>query len=218
MGHTTDSRGALTATPTPTQTVADLQAGYDRVEQIGGLLKGSASDRGALTGAAVADGWLFAQPNGLLQRVPGGWRLVGSHQKVVSRTMSATNQFSDRTAYTDFPVTADAAALQIQFEKVASESKLVLDVRAAANLASGLEQDIYIALNIALVGGSAADYQVARYRFPTATNRQNITGIVEVVGLGAGTYTIKPRVRSSSAAQVLFTASDHLHYSVTETM
>jgi len=61
MGNTKAANGALTASPTPTQTVADLQAGYDRIEEIGGLLKGTSGQRNALTSSQVSEGWIFAE-------------------------------------------------------------------------------------------------------------------------------------------------------------
>ena len=61
MGHSKTASGALTALDTPTQTVEDLQAGYDRIEEIGGLITGTAADRNDLTSAQVKNGWVFAE-------------------------------------------------------------------------------------------------------------------------------------------------------------
>lgn len=61
MGNSKDATGALTATPTPTQTVADLQAGYDRIEQIGGLLRITSAQRQNLTASQTKIGWLIVE-------------------------------------------------------------------------------------------------------------------------------------------------------------
>lgn len=59
MGHIQDADGTLTIQATPTQTVADLQAVADRVEEIGGLLRDPQAERLLLTNSQVKDGWLF---------------------------------------------------------------------------------------------------------------------------------------------------------------
>lgn len=61
MGNTKDATGAVSATPTPTQTVADLQAGYDRIEAIGGLLKVTSQARQNLTASQTKVGWLIVE-------------------------------------------------------------------------------------------------------------------------------------------------------------
>lgn len=61
MGHSLDARGKPTFTPTPTQTVADLQAGADFTEEIGGLIKVTSSERGSLTSADTSVGWLISE-------------------------------------------------------------------------------------------------------------------------------------------------------------
>ncbi|MBD8218193.1 hypothetical protein IFU40_06045 [Microbacterium sp. CFBP 13617] len=61
MGHSKGASGAITVTPTPTQTVADMQAIANRVEEIGGLIAGTAAQRAELTSAEVRNGWIFAE-------------------------------------------------------------------------------------------------------------------------------------------------------------
>lgn len=79
MGYTAAADGALTATRTPTQTVDDLQAGYDRIEEIGGLIRNTRDYRLALTTGQVKVGWLFYETDtGVLwQRQADSWRIVG---------------------------------------------------------------------------------------------------------------------------------------------
>lgn len=61
MANSKDATGAVTAIPTPLQTVADLQAGYDRTEQIGGLLKITSAQRASLTASQTRIGWLIVE-------------------------------------------------------------------------------------------------------------------------------------------------------------
>ncbi|RLK47611.1 hypothetical protein [Microbacterium telephonicum] len=75
MGHTLAPTGEPTYTPTPTQTVADLQAAVTFAKKIGGLLKGTAVERQALTTDESVDGWFFSETDTgrLYQRVSGSW-------------------------------------------------------------------------------------------------------------------------------------------------
>jgi len=59
VGISRAANGALTVLSTPVQTRADLQAIADRIEDIGGLLRGTAADRLDLTSSQVKNGWLF---------------------------------------------------------------------------------------------------------------------------------------------------------------
>lgn len=78
MGHTRAANGALTATATPPQTVSDLQAAYDRIEEIGGLLTGTAADRASLTSSEARNGWFFAESDTgrIFWRRNGEWKRV----------------------------------------------------------------------------------------------------------------------------------------------
>lgn len=78
MGYTRDAAGALTAQPTPTQTVADLQAGYDRTEEIGGLLKVTSAERALLTNAQTKLGWLVIETDtgNIYERVAAGLKPI----------------------------------------------------------------------------------------------------------------------------------------------
>lgn len=61
MGNTLDATGKPTYSSTPLQTVADLQAGVGYTEKVGGLLKVTASQRGALLSSQVKPGWLISE-------------------------------------------------------------------------------------------------------------------------------------------------------------
>ncbi len=92
MGNSLDARGKPTFTDTPTQTVTDLQAAADFADKVGGLLKGTAAQRTALTTSAVSTGWLFAETDtGLLyQKVTSGWRRV-SRTSIGAKLAGATD-------------------------------------------------------------------------------------------------------------------------------
>lgn len=59
--NTLDSTGKPIFTATPTQTVADLQAGVDYAERIAGGLKGTAAARDLVAADEVKLGWLFVE-------------------------------------------------------------------------------------------------------------------------------------------------------------
>lgn len=61
MGHSSDATGKPVITPTPTQTVADMQAIADYAEKVGGLLKVSSSERTSLTSGQTKPGWLISE-------------------------------------------------------------------------------------------------------------------------------------------------------------
>lgn len=78
MGHTLNADGEPEYTPTPTQTVADLQAAVAYASKIGGLLKVTASERTSLTSGQTKPGWLIVETDtGNVYRV-----LAGSPQGV----------------------------------------------------------------------------------------------------------------------------------------
>lgn len=92
MGNTRDAAGALTAQPTPTQTVADLQAGYDRTEEIGGLLKVTSAERALLTNAQTKIGWLVIETDtgNIYERVSSGLKPLIEDTGWVSVTPQGT--------------------------------------------------------------------------------------------------------------------------------
>jgi hypothetical protein len=61
MGHIANADGSLTFTPTPTQTVADLQALADRIERVGGILRVTSTEREQLTQQQTHVGMLIAE-------------------------------------------------------------------------------------------------------------------------------------------------------------
>jgi hypothetical protein len=75
MGHIRNADGSLRFQATPNQTVADLQALADRIEAVGGFLRGSAASREELTSGQAKDGWLFAETDTgrLYLRQAGNW-------------------------------------------------------------------------------------------------------------------------------------------------
>lgn len=94
MGHTTNADGSLTATRTPTQTVADFQAGYDRIEEIGGLLKGTRDERLALTSGESQPGWIFAETDTgkvYVRLVSGGWATLAPYAQAAGRSAVAAS-------------------------------------------------------------------------------------------------------------------------------
>lgn len=78
MGFSTDAHGKPVFSATPTQTVADLQAGADYADTIGGLLKGTAGDRDLLTAGELVPGWLFTETDTdrIYLWTGSGWDLV----------------------------------------------------------------------------------------------------------------------------------------------
>lgn len=75
MGHSLNTVGKPVFSPTPTQTVADLQAAVDFAEKVGGVLRGTSTARGLLTSAELTVGWLFVETDtGLTYRwTSSGW-------------------------------------------------------------------------------------------------------------------------------------------------
>jgi len=61
MGHSIDATGKPTITPTPTQTVADIQAAVNYAELTGGLRKVTSSQRTSLTSSQTEVGWLISE-------------------------------------------------------------------------------------------------------------------------------------------------------------
>lgn len=61
MGNIRNNDGSLTIQATPPQTVADMQAIADRVEEAGGVLKLTSAQRTALTSGQVKLGWIISE-------------------------------------------------------------------------------------------------------------------------------------------------------------
>lgn len=198
---------------------ADLSEVANYAALVGNTKTMTEAERVNLSGADLWDGLEVRTTDTLLRwmRAGGQWYCIGSTVAVVPRAavkrwpnFSATNTFVDKTSYTDFPVAADRDGLAGTFVKLTSGSKLVLEVMASVVLASGAEQRINIALNIAGV-----DYSVAQVTVPQAPTRYTLLGMAEAVGVASGTLQIKPRV-STSAANLQFQVGDFLHYSIQE--
>lgn len=79
MGHVKNADGSLTINPTP-DTVADLQAISNQVMELGGLLKGTSTQRSQLTGSQLRAGWVFSETDtgALYKWSSSGWDLVWS--------------------------------------------------------------------------------------------------------------------------------------------
>lgn len=91
MGFNTDTRGKPEFTDTPAQTVADLQAAADFADKVGGLLKGTSTERDLLSAGEVATGWLFSETDTgyLYRRVTAGWELVAGDSGWITPTLGA---------------------------------------------------------------------------------------------------------------------------------
>lgn len=82
MGFSADAHGKPQFTDTPTQTIADMQAAADYADRVGGLLKGTAAARGAMTAGQLVVGWIFIETDTRAMYVwtPSGWDPLGVHQ------------------------------------------------------------------------------------------------------------------------------------------
>lgn len=101
MGHVKNADGSLTINPTPS-TVGDLQAIADLAMELGGLLKGTSTQRLQLTGSQVRPGWLFSETDtgALYQRLPSAWRMV-ARPPIFFKLARATAPFDFTNAWTD---------------------------------------------------------------------------------------------------------------------
>jgi hypothetical protein len=61
MGNIRNNDGSLTIQSTPPQTVTDMQALADRIEEAGGVLKLSSAERTSLTSGQVKQGWIISE-------------------------------------------------------------------------------------------------------------------------------------------------------------
>lgn len=88
MGHVLDGRGKPVyndnaANPGPQ---FDFQAGADFTEKVGGLLKGTSTERSLITPSSIGAGWLFSETDtgSLYKWSSTGWDLVWSDTGWVS--------------------------------------------------------------------------------------------------------------------------------------
>lgn len=135
-----------------------------------------------------------------------------THARAVRRVMGADNFFNNQVSFADFPQAADAAAMQINFTKQKDSTLLLVTMQGTGEYTTGSARNHYLALSI-----NGTDYDVAQYYFPNAVNRNLMVGTAEITGVAAGTHVVKPRFRSSGAAQLYFRASnDFVAYSIME--
>lgn len=129
------------------------------------------------------------------------------------RVWSATNTFNNQTVLTTFPVAADRTSLTTTLSKVATASKLLVNMYMSVSIGSGVAQRGFAGIRIA-----GTDYTVASHRFLAATSRDHIIGQLLIPGgVAAGNLTIEPLFASETAAQFnFFTQDDTVSYSVEE--
>lgn len=146
----------------------------------------------------------------------------GTHTDVRRRVMTAGNLFttadsSEVGIYKDFPQTADAAALTISFAKARAASKLVIRASGICEMSTGqLGSRATLGVRI-----NTTDYDVAVAAFPAGGSgaRRTFVGEIEVSGLAAGTYAIRPRFKAGYHPTTFgfYTSDDMVSLSVTET-
>lgn len=133
--------------------------------------------------------------------------------------VSALNTFTNPTAFTDFPITADKNALAITgFIKsgTSAQTVLLVEIDCQLELNSGVAQSLDVGVAVQLGAGAFTSYLAGR-RYFAATGRQGVAGRFRITGLGAGTYNIKPQIRSGAAAVVnLQTPTDWFGYTISE--
>lgn len=91
MGYTLDSQGLPVFTATPTQTTADLQAAADAARKVGGVLRGTSTDRGLLTSDAVGLGWLFVETDTkrVYEWTSSGWQYLAGGNRITAYRSSS---------------------------------------------------------------------------------------------------------------------------------
>jgi hypothetical protein len=129
----------------------------------------------------------------------------------VHRSLSAQNNLNNQTTYADFPVAADATALQISFNKRRADTNLLVMVSAPLYFSSGGAQLKYLGLSI---GGT--DYDVAIAYFLTAVSTYTLCATRSISGISAGSKTIKPRFKTATASADAFLQTTVVSYSVIE--
>jgi hypothetical protein len=137
-----------------------------------------------------------------------------SHTTVRNRFCTVTNSFT-ATTFADF-TGADATALAMTFTKTRAATKLVVNLTGVCELTTGVVQNGHLGISV-----NGVDYEVGRARFPAgaSNNRRTITGVIEITGVAAGTFTVKPRFRATASSSTFgFYADDMVSYSITETL
>jgi len=129
----------------------------------------------------------------------------------VNRIISAQNNFSNQTTYGDFPVSADATALQISFTKQRADTNLLVSVHFPLYFSSGVAQLKYFGLR-----SGSTDYDVAIGYFLGAVSTYTLSGVRSISGIAAGTHTIKPRFKTATASADAALAATIVSYSVIE--
>ena len=92
MGFTLNSKRKPVFSATPTQTVADLQAAVDFADLVGGLLKGTASERELLTSGELTPGWVFVETDTgrVLLWLSSGWVAIAAAPTKVGTSVIPT--------------------------------------------------------------------------------------------------------------------------------
>lgn len=144
------------------------------------------------------------------------WVPVSLVGRAVRRVMGAVNTLTNPTAATPLPNATDRAALQLSFVKQLTATRLVLWMQASATMTSGLQQVFVWSLG---ANGGALIWELVQKNTNSAANSfENVTGATEVTGLGAGTYTFEPFLRSGGSVWTLNPGADQICYTVTEVM
>lgn len=138
--------------------------------------------------------------------------LEGLPKRAVNRMIGATNTLTNQTTFADLPNATDAAALQTTLVKKFAGTRLILTAHATMQLSSGSAQRLQLGIRI-----GSTDYLIASAFSPTAIARVVMSGSLEVSGVGAGTLTVKPRIRAQGASSVqLFNQDDSISYRIEE--
>lgn len=138
------------------------------------------------------------------------------HVRAVRRVMSGQNTFTG-TTWTDLPVTADATATTLSFVKNRADTRLIINFFGSAETYESSNQRYGFGVRV-----GNTDYELARMLFNNAGagTRKAVSGVIEVTGLAAGSYSIKPRViklAGGSGGCTFYADDDFIAYSVEET-
>ena len=127
------------------------------------------------------------------------------------RAMAANNNFTNPTTFTDMPNAADKTALDLSVVKKQASSLLLVTLNMPIYFNSGGNQNMLAGINI---GGT--DYGIGVQFVEGAVDSTYLTGSRIITGLGAGTYAVKPRFASSTAANVIIVSGTVVSYTVQE--
>lgn len=99
MGNTLNTYGKPVISPTPTQTVVDMQAIADFADTFANVRRGTAAQRGALTAGQIRDGLLFSETDTgrIYLRKSGTWALVVGALSARMKRSSTGSSVSDTT-------------------------------------------------------------------------------------------------------------------------